>query len=227
MQGHETAGTARVVTTAVLVAGAMALAACKPIVPNGGVSEALVRATPDPGWRDSAAIAGLDSAALARHVAGLEFDTSHAVTDEQRLMVLEKGGMRHGVLARIEPEVGAAMLTRENVKDGRVIARVVVRSPDKITRSTTYATLGIVDSVSHLYVMQFPAVGGTPARWTAFMLGSSGSKVELELDVQDHPRRYPYLSIARWIWSHNDEHLWGTCGPDCCQARQKAVASPS
>ncbi len=220
------------VTTSVLVAGALALAACpgeeKPIVAKGDASEAVVRPTPDPGWRDSAAIVGLDSAALAGYVAKLEFDTSHAVSDEQRLMVLDRGSMRHGVLARVEPEVGAAVLTRENVKEGRIIARIVIRSRDKITRSTAYATLGIEDSVSFLFVHQYPAVDGKPGEWEAVMIGSSSkSKVYLDLEVQDHPRRYPYLSIARWIWSHNDEHLWGTCGPDCCQARQRAVASPS
>lgn len=222
------AGTVRVVTTSVLAAGAMALAACiGEEVPNGVVSEAVVRPTPDPGWRDRDAIAGLSSAALAEYVAKLEFDTSHAVSDEQRLMVLERDSMRHGVLARVEPEVGSAGLTRQNVKEGRIIARIVVRSRDKKTRSTAYPTLGIVDSVSYLYVHQYPSVDGKPGEWEAVMMGtSSKSKVYLDLDVQDHPRRYPYLSIARWIWSQNDEHFWGTCGPDCCQARQRAVASP-
>lgn len=204
---------ARIVAAAMVVAGVMVLAACP------GRALYSVRPTPSPGWADSAAIAGLDSVTLAAYVAGLEFDTTDGVWDEQRLMVIESGTKRHSVLARMEPEIGAARLTRPEVERGVIIARVIITAPDERTGLRTYHKLGVVDTLSYLYVRKFPAVGTRAEYWGAYMLGASGrSRVPLRLDVLNHPRRYRNLAIARWQWSESDERAWGTCGPDCCAA---------
>lgn len=206
------------------VAALMGVAALGVVGCKGSVGD---RSRPDgPGWRDSAAIAAVDSATLARYVAKLEFDTTDGVWDEQRLMVLDDTGKRHGALVRIEPEVRSGRLSRREVERGATIARITVRAPDERTKKKEYATLGIFEDTSFLYVFKLETRGAREGTWHAVILGQSARfKQELQLDVQTHKRRYPELALARWVWSETDEHIWGTCGPDCCSVSQLTLAA--
>src|SRR5262245_27333879 len=84
-------------------------------------------------------------------ISGLTFDTLTAVSDEQRLMVRENaagphchGGdttqsCRYGPLARIEPVAGGHNRTNSELDQGRIIARLFLRSGE----NESYEKLGL------------------------------------------------------------------------------------
>jgi hypothetical protein len=148
----------------------------------------------------------------------LQYDPDIGVSDLQALAVYKPGGTRcpegctYGPVVAIQPQVGAAFLTDDELKVGRVIARFVNEDTlayDKLNispRSTTY------------YVV----VNTGAAQWTGYFVSTdpargSLSRVPHPVYVdQPHAGRYP-RSAARWIWMAEDETAWTTCGWKCCR----------
>ncbi len=155
---------------------------------------------------------------ILAYASSLSYDDDYGVSDAQALAVYTAGGKRcpegctYGPLVSIHPEVGAAFLSEDELKAGRVVARFVNEdtvSYDKLNigpRSTTY------------YVV----VNTGGAQWTGYFISSDPSRGSLSriphpiyVDAP-HKGRYP-RSSARWIWAAEDEHAWVTCGAQCCK----------
>lgn len=155
---------------------------------------------------------------ILTYAASLPYDDDYGVSDAQALAVYKAGGKRcpegctYGPLISIQPEVGAAFLTDDELKSGRVVARFVNEDTlayDKLNigpRSTTY------------YVV----VNSGGVQWTGYFISSDPSRGSLSriphpiyVDAP-HKGRYP-RSTGRWIWAAEDEHAWVTCGSRCCK----------
>jgi hypothetical protein len=112
----------------------------------------------------------------------------------------------------IQPEAGAAFLTDEELKGGRVIARFVNED------TLAYDKLNIAPKSTTYYVV----VNTGEVQWTGYFVSSdpargSLSRVPHPIYVDGpHQGRYP-RSTARWIWVAEDETGWGTCGARCCK----------
>lgn len=173
---------------------------------------AVARVTPAPAWNASRPLSGVSSAELASYVSRLQFDTTTGSSDDQRLMLIDAGGnRRYGPRARVEPEMGAAMVSPADMAEGRILARVRIIDPD-FDGSVAYPKLGIVERVSYIFVRQ------APDGWYAMMMGEKGtSRVRLTVHNGRHGRTYPTVAVARWLWSDSDEGVWMPCGVNCCQ----------
>lgn len=170
------------------------------------------RPTPAPRWERSRSLSRVSSAELASYVSTLEFDTTTASGDDQRLMLIDAGGnRRYGPRARIEPEMGAAVLSEADLAEGRILARIRIIDPD-FDGSIAYPKLGIVERVTYVFVRK------APDGWYALMMGEAGaSRVRLTVRDGSHGRTYPAVAAARWLWSDADEGIWVSCGVNCCQ----------
>src|SRR5439155_1785336 len=111
-----------VVGGALLILGVVA---CPPASPGG---------TPAAPF---AGVSGTPRQALLAYAHGLSFDTARGAGDEQPLPVMDSGRVVPGPMVRIEPERGAAFLTRAQLGQGRIIARYRAQG--------AYALLGVPD----------------------------------------------------------------------------------
>lgn len=149
---------------------------------------------------------------------GLEYDTDKGVSDLQALAVYKPGGKRcpegctYGPVVSIQPQVGAAFLTDDELKTGRVIARFVNED------TLAYDKLNLSPGSTTYYVV----VNTGGAQWTGYFISAdpargSLSRVPHPIYVDEpHGGRYT-RSAARWIWLAEDESAWTTCGVQCCQ----------
>src|SRR4051794_27715697 len=92
-----------------------------------------------------------DTTQLRACLDSLQFDTVAAAGDEQRLLVHDPGNgaachggdtthsCRHGPLAKIEPVIGAHQLLPTELNQGRIIARLFLRSGE----TEPYPKLGL------------------------------------------------------------------------------------
>lgn len=79
------------------------------------------------------------------YATSLQFDTALAAGDEQPLPVWDKSGNVVGTVnVRVEPERGAANLTDEELRAGRIIGRFIAEAE--------YPGFGIPQGVSYLWV---------------------------------------------------------------------------
>jgi hypothetical protein len=143
------------------------------------------------------------------------------VGDEQRLMVVNSGGLpcqgdttrtcRYGPLARIEPVKGAEMYSDSVLGEGRIIARMYLRQGE----TESYPKFALVP-------------GDTTYWWVSTAQDSSrfvhahGAQAQL-VDTVRGLTRNPHAqgsfqqAIASWVWEETDEKSNGTCGSSCCK----------
>lgn len=150
--------------------------------------------------------------ALGSYVRLLSFDTTYAGGDEQRLMLGHYPDAHYGPLVRIEPESGAYLLTRKDLSQGRIIARMINRSDEP------YPKLGLAPRSVTYWWAQLP-LGQDSGRSVFISTNAEGkivSRAVLPLVYEDHPGRRYAARASRWIWSDTDELGWTPCG-GCCK----------
>jgi hypothetical protein len=154
----------------------------------------------------------------------LAYDTARAAGDQQPLPLWDEAGavVRH-VTVRVEPERGAAFLSRAELGAGRIIARYQARS--------AYPPLGIPAGRSYVWV---DSLGGSFRE--VVVPDGEGPVVEMPLEIEAHPPEYfgprPVFA-ARWIeMAGADDGETDTVGCNrpgvyvCCKCRTYARPAP-
>jgi hypothetical protein len=160
---------------------------------------------------------------------GITFDPSIEVSDSQPLTVIGSAPgapcpgdekkihtCRYGPVAKIEPVKGAQNYSEDNLRQGRIIARLFIPSSE----TEGYAKFGLKPGQTTYWWVQTDAsgTGGT----SVFVTTTREGKVE-----RLPPRRlvrYIYergeelcRAIARWLWTLDDETTQGSCGGGSCR----------
>jgi hypothetical protein len=157
---------------------------------------------------------------------GLAFDTAYEASDEQPLSVITRGSgppcpgdtsrsltCSYGPLAKIEPVIGAHRYSEDDLRQGRIIARISVGSSEtqdypkyglKPGRTTYWwVKIGSTAERDSSYFVTDPQRGKEPVARKLFRtMYKEGAKV--------------YRAIARWIWTLDDETAKGPCGAAKC-----------
>ena len=176
------------------------------VSPVPGVSEAAV--CPEKGPPTNVA-------ELRACVAKISFDTTDLVGDEQRLMVNPPcpASCRYGPLAKIEPAQGAHQYTPGQLRQGRIIARLSVRSGEK-----GYEKLALVAGYpTYWWVQRDAAEGGRSLFISEATVGTRLVTQARALQVEEYPEGAFTRAIAGWVWLDQDETAKGTCGSASCK----------
>ncbi len=159
----------------------------------------------------------------------VKFDPAPEVSDSQPLTVIgtppgapcpgdEKKihTCRYGPIAKIEPAIGAQNYSEDDLRQGRIIARLSI--PGSETEG--YAKFGLKPGLVTYWWVQTDS-SGTSGK-SVFVTQTKDGKVE-----RQRPRdllRYVYKkgeelarAIARWVWSLDDETTQGSCGGGSCR----------
>lgn len=154
---------------------------------------------------------------IVAYASTLVYATDHGVTDMQRLSVRAPGappcpeGCSLGPKVTIQPQVGSLGLTPQELREGRVIGRLLNEDTLAYERfnlsagGTTYVVVVATDSTPWTGYL----VSSDPARGTL-------SRIPHPITV-DAPHQGRYLqSTARFLWTDAGESLWWDCGAECC-----------
>jgi hypothetical protein len=168
----------------------------------------------------------IKAADLKACVANLQFDTDTLSGDEQPLTVIgtptglpcpgDPGRKcRYGPMARIEPLKGALNYSEEDLREGRIIARISVPRSER----EGYKKYGLQPGRVTYWWVQTDATR-TGGRSVFFTEHADGKVVRVIRPL----RRYfyekgdePTRALARWIWALDDEVAKGTCGAGGCK----------
>jgi hypothetical protein len=187
---------------------------------------------------------------LQRCVEGLQFDTLEAAGDQQVLTVIDrqrKGtpcpgsadsppSCRYGPLATIEPEMLSHKLNFSQLREGRIIARLLLAEGqdegyDKLALvrgNTTYWWVQVTErseaDLNKKHVQSEQNADKTrkyyygKSFFVSSAAGPGGSllRKEYQLEYKKHPGRFKQ-ALARWVWDPDDEKSQGTCGQGCCR----------
>lgn len=169
---------------------------------------------------------------------GFVFDTAYAVSDEQPLAVITRSqgpacpgdtsttrtlSCRYGPLAKIAPLAGAQSYSEEDLREGRIIAKLSIPEGEK----EGYAKYGLIPGRPTYWWVQTDKSG--TAGTSVFVTATKDGKIhQVRRDLQrekyeEHEGKYPGYgsaklkrAVARWIWSLDDETAKGTCGAAKC-----------
>ena len=181
-----------------------------------GVSCKGIREVPTPrsGTVTEPSFAGsLDSASSADFSSwAARQEYSRFVGDSQRLAQRAPGaapgpgGLRYGPMAWIYPVRGLGDFADTNFVRGRIIAR--------IHADGEYRKLGLRVGENYLIVRRVPGGG-----WRAMMrYPGSDSVTYLDVEYESHPvEGEGPPETVRWLWSDDDEDIWGRCSAGCCK----------
>ena len=165
-----------------------------------------------------------DTTELRACLDSLRFDTVAAAGDEQRLLVRDTAGpactfgdttqsCRHGPLAKIEPVIGAHQFLPTELNQGRIIARLFLRSGE----TEPYPKLGLVPTDTTYWWVQRQSDTTAVSRYVRI----SGDSVVVDslqtITIELHPPGYYQQALARFIWNDADETTQGPCGAGCCR----------
>ena len=147
----------------------------------------------------------------------LHFDSLEVAGDEQRLMVNPPcpGKCRYGPLATIQPERDAHLYSEEDLKEGRVIARMFLSKGEK----NGYKKLGLVPGqITYWWVQKVPGrKDGSDGRSVYFTATRAGLvKKEFPLKYESYGGAAKQ-ALARWLWDSKDEKTQGTCSSGTCK----------
>jgi hypothetical protein len=146
----------------------------------------------------------------------LTFDEDELVGDEQRLMVHPPcpGSCRYGPLAKIEPVKGAQDYSDDEMRQGRIIARLFIRKGDQ----ERYLKLALVPGYMTYWWVQRDAAGRNRSLFISEAAeGTRALTAERPLEVEPYPRGTFTRAIAGWWWLEDDETAKGTCGSASCK----------
>jgi hypothetical protein len=150
---------------------------------------------------------------------GLEFDSLELAGDEQRLMVKPPcpGTCRYGPLAKIEPEKHSHLLTEEDLKDGRIIARLFLKKGE----TRRYEKLGLLPGgMTYWWVQKIPGRPDSDAGRSIYItVGADKLETTKErpLHFEPYQRGQIKQALARWLWQPKDETTQGSCGGGSCR----------
>jgi hypothetical protein len=195
---------ALLVTLALLAGGACAPAPApvpQPGLPTGAASA--------PNFRGP--IESVARSEILQYVGRLQFVQDPHLSDEQPLVDSVTPGQlaRVGPRARIEPELHSTQITPEQLREGRVIARIISDGP--------YEPLGIRRGIQYVWV------DNSTGRWRAAMIPANGAEPMRMLGAL--VRDLPHLTMvpsAIWYYARGPGPRpprpvpQGTCGNRCC-----------
>jgi hypothetical protein len=157
-------------------------------------------------------------------VDSLPFDTDTLAGDEQPLAVI--GGptglpcpgdplrkCRYGPLAKIEPVIGAQNYSEDDLRHGRIIARLSIPSGQR----EGYKKYGLQPGRTTYWWVKTDATGRGGE--SVFLTETDGRVVPVSHDLNRSPfekGQEPTRALARWIWTLKDETGKGTCGLAKC-----------
>jgi hypothetical protein len=145
------------------------------------------------------------------------FDTNELVGDEQRLMLNPPcpRPCTYGPLAKIEPAIGAQDYSDDELREGRIIARLSVRTGEK-----RYPKLALVPGYfTYWWVQRDSRQGGVSYFISEAMVGNRLMMTKSDsLKVEEYRDRPFQRAIAGWLWSDMDETAQGTCGSSSCKS---------
>jgi hypothetical protein len=123
------------------------------------------------------------------------------------------GSCRHGPLAKIEPAKGAHQYTDDELKQGRVIARLFLRSGEK-----GYPKLALTPGDTTYWWVQKKGKGGTSIFISQATIGGRlVATPPRRLQVEEYGPDAIKQAIAGWYWLEDDETAKGTCGSASCK----------
>jgi hypothetical protein len=183
---------------------------------------------PEPAKNCPRGAAPSNQAELDACKAGLAFDTEYEASDEQPLSVITRGSgpacpgdtthsltCSYGPLAKIEPVIGAHRYSEDDLREGRIIARISVDSSE----TQEYRKYGLKPGRTTYWWVK---IGPTQERDSSyFVTDPRGGKMDapvarkLVRTIYERGTRL-YRAIARWIWSLDDETAKGPCGAAKC-----------
>ena len=171
-----------------------------------------------------------DETELTACLQSLEFDSDEEAGDEQPLAVIAKGpgercpgdprgvyNCRYGPRARIEPAIGADRYSEEDLRQGRIIARL------SLLRGETeeYPKFGLKPGRLTYWWVQTDAsgTGGKSVFVTATSKGGRVEGPEPRPLIREIYREGTRLvgAVARWLWTLEDETSQGRCGAATCK----------
>jgi hypothetical protein len=187
---------------AILVTG-FGLAACAHLMGGG-----------PPAPRFGASIESVPRTTFLAYVERLEFVSDPHLSDEQPLIDSAISGQlrRVGPRARIEPEVRSTKITDEQLRDGRVIARII--------SDGTFEPLGIRRGIQYVWI------DSSTGRWRAAIIPATATEPIRMLSASVRER--PHLKIVpsalwyygRWVGPGPVPPIGpqgqGSCGTRCC-----------
>ena len=171
---------------------------------------------------------------LAACLTALEFDTLEAAGDEQRLTIFETaagvpGGpcppgvpdsvrsCRHGPLAVIQPEINSHLHGQNELKAGRIIAKLRIPASEK----DSYEKLAMVPGhTTYWWVQRDPRRPDSSAGRSVYITEVKGQQ---PLPMKEYPLVYVRhegkfkQALARWVWDPTDEKTQGSCSQGCCR----------
>jgi hypothetical protein len=168
---------------------------------------------------------------------GFVFDTAYAASDEQPLAVITRSqgpacpgdtsrtrtlSCRYGPLAKIAPLAGAQNYSEEDLREGRIIAKLSIPEGEK----EGYAKYGLIPGQATYWWVRTDKSG--TAGTSVFVTATKDGKIhqvrrDLKRDkYEEGEGKYAGYggklkrAVARWIWSLDDETAKGTCGAAKC-----------
>lgn len=166
-----------------------------------------------------------DTTQLRACLDSLQFDTVAAAGDEQRLLVHDPGhgaachggdtthSCRHGPLAKIEPVIGAHERDTTELNEGRIIARLFLRSGE----TEPYPKLGLAPTDTTYWWIQRQSDTTAVSRYIRISGDSVVADSLQTITIELHPPGYYQQALARFIWDDADEKPQGPCGAGCCR----------
>lgn len=218
--------------TLTLLAGAV-ITACAPGPPPAP--------QPDPGCAPGVAPSTREELDVC--LRGLTFDSTEEASDRQPLTVIEKVpsqgsqpcpgdasgklSCRYGPLATIEPLRGAQRYSEEDLRQGRIIARIRVPAGEK----EGYRKYGLLPGQDTYWWVQ---TDNSDTTGTSVFLtrGQDGKLQQVKRplhrqrydagyyqrygETEDEGRKW-WKAIARWIWTLDDETATAKCSSGSCK----------
>jgi hypothetical protein len=147
----------------------------------------------------------------------LDFDTIEAVGDKQPLMINPPcpASCKYGPLATIQPEKHSHRYSEDELKEGRIIAKLFLDP----AATKDYKKLGLIrGGTTYWWVQKTSDKYDDWGRSVYVTLDKDGKlrpNVEHRLSYTEHENGFQQ-AVARWVWDPNDEKTQGTCGQGCC-----------
>jgi hypothetical protein len=194
---------------------------------------------PDPGCPSGTAPSTPEE--LDTCLRGLSFDSTKHASDLQPLTVIDSGpsvgslrcpgdasgkyNCRYGPMARIEPLRGAQRYSEEDLREGRIIARITVPAGE----TEKYPKYGLVPGEATYWWVKTDS-NGTGGVSVFVTTGKAGKLQQVERPLKRErygsgDRGYggaeseegQWRALARWIWTLEDEKATTKCGSGSCE----------
>ena len=150
------------------------------------------------------------------YVSDLRFATDTEAGDRQALLVGHyPDSASYGPLATILPEKSANLGSVEQLRFGKIIARITNESAD------SYPKLGLLPhAVTYWWVEYYERADS--GRSVFVTVDSTGDIIRRTVSglkiMRYHPGGFRVNQpLARFVWTNDDELAWGSCNGVCCK----------